>query len=459
MRHRYSILLFPLHVFLDFVCLNASFAGAYWLTFGTTLDIAQAPYRSLWIAFNVVWAVIVLIAQPYVFPRQLFKAGPLLLKLLMLTAAHAAVIALFWVLIQGYYFSRIQLLQTYSLFLLSGGLFRIGGLLFLQEYRARGYNRRRYIVVGYGKLAQTIHDFYDVHPEMGFHFQGYFDWKSPANETAIRGDYNDVANFIRREGIDCVYCCMPYVDNTQLKTIVDGAEQMDYQVKLLVDFRGFLTKGASVEYHGFLPVLNLSTQELADFRVAFLKRSFDILFSLTALIAGLPFFVIIALVTRFTSAGPVFYVQERIGYRGKPFMIYKFRSMHTNAEIAGPSLSQGAIDNRITPWGRFMRQTRIDEIPQFLNVLLGHMSVVGPRPERQYFIDKITEVAPEYRDLLKVKPGITSLGQIRFGYAANVSEMVERLHFDLQYPERRSFLLDLWIIAQTLRVMVQGRGR
>ncbi|HEX9956670.1 MAG TPA: sugar transferase, partial [Fibrella sp.] len=108
---------------------------------------------------------------------------------------------------------------------------------------------------------------------------------------------------------------------------------------------------------------------------------------------------------------------------------------------------------------RFMRQTRIDEIPQFFNVLLGHMSVVGPRPERQYFIDKITEIAPEYTDLLKVKPGITSIGQIRFGYAANVDEMVERLRFDLLYPHRRSFLLDLWIIAQTLRVMVQGRGR
>lgn len=459
MRHRYSILLFPLHVFFDFVCLNASFAGAYWLRFDTFDAIAQPPYQSLWIAFNVCWAAIVAITQPYVFPRQLFKAGPLLSKLLYLTVLHAAVISLFWMFVQGTSFSRGQLLYTYLLFLMTGGLFRVGGLLFLQEYRARGYNSRRFIVVGYGKLAETITRFYDVHPEMGFRFQGYFDWPTPDKECQLTGSYTDIVAYVRREKIDCVYCCLPYIDNTQLKQLVDQSELLDIQVKLLVDFRGFLTKGASVEYHDFLPVLNLSTQELDNFRVAFFKRSFDIGFSLAVLILGSPIFGLMALITRFTSRGPVLYAQERIGHRGRPFTIYKFRSMYVDAEKMGPSLSKGLLDNRITPWGRFMRQTRLDELPQFVNVLRGDMSVVGPRPERQYFIDQITEIAPEYTNLLKVKPGITSLGQIRFGYAASVDEMVQRLRYDLLYPERRSLMLDLWIILQTLRVMVQGRGR
>ncbi|MEZ0609321.1 sugar transferase [Fibrella sp. WM1] len=459
MRHRYSILLFPLHVFFDFACLNASFVGAYWLKFGTIDAIAQPPYQWLWIAFNVCWAVIVAITQPYIFPRQLFKAGPLLGKLLYLVVLHAAVISLFWVFVQGVYFSRGQLVYTYLLFLLSGGVFRLGGLLFLQEYRARGYNNRRFIVVGYGKLAHTITRFYEVHPEMGFRFQGYFDWYTGDNEAQLTGSYNDIVDFVKREQIDCVYCCLPYVDNTQLKHLVDKSEILDIQVKLLVDFRGFLTKGASVEYHDFLPVLNLSTQEIDNFRVAFFKRCFDVSFSLLVLLLGSPFFLLVAAITRFSSRGPIFYAQERVGHRGHPFMIYKFRSMYVDAEKAGPSLSQGSADNRITPWGRFMRQTRIDELPQFFNVLRGDMSVVGPRPERQYFIDKITEIAPEYTNLLKVKPGITSIGQVRFGYAASVDEMVQRLRFDLLYPERRSLLLDLWIIAQTLRVMVQGRGR
>ncbi|NID11649.1 sugar transferase [Fibrella aestuarina] len=459
MRHRYSILLFPLHVFFDFVCLNASFAGAYWLRFGEIDGATKGSYQSLWIASNVVWALIILVTRPYIFPRQLFKAIPLLKKLIYLTTLHAAIIALFWFFVQEANFSRGQLAYTYVLFILSGGLFRLGGLLFLQGYRARGYNNRRFIVVGYGKLAQTITDFYKVHPEMGFKFQGYFDWPTEQNKGELTGSYTDLTDFVRREKIDCVYCCLPYVDNTQLKGIVDLSEFLDFQVKLLVDFRGFLTKGASIEYHDFLPVLNLSSQELDDFRIAILKRSFDVAFSTGVLLIGSPIFILVALITKFTSSGPVFYLQERIGHKGKPFMIYKFRSMYVDAEKAGPSLSMGHVDNRITPWGRFMRQTRIDEIPQFLNVLLGHMSVVGPRPERQYFIDKIIEIAPEYSDLLKVKPGITSIGQIRFGYAASVDEMVERLQFDLIYPKRRSLSLDLWIIAQTLRVMAQGRGR
>ncbi|GAB3709761.1 hypothetical protein GCM10027592_46180 [Spirosoma flavus] len=294
---------------------------------------------------------------------------------------------------------------------------------------------------------------------MGFRFYGYFDQNNPENSDKLTGGYDDLLAYVRSAGIDCVYCCMPYIDNSRLKSIVDNAEDVDYQVKLLVDFRGFLAKGASMEYHDFLPVMNLSSQMLADFRVNTLKRSFDILFSLLSLGLGLPLFVIMALITRLTSKGPIFYAQERIGRHGKPFNIYKFRSMYVNAEQSGPVLSGGLLDSRITPWGRFMRKTRLDEIPQFYNVLVGDMSVVGPRPERQFFIDQIVEIAPEYRSLLKVKPGITSIGQIKFGYAASIDEMVQRLRYDLLYPERRSFLFDMWIIAQTLRVMAQGRGK
>ncbi|RZM21616.1 MAG: hypothetical protein EOO88_32360, partial [Pedobacter sp.] len=211
MRHRYSVLLFPLHVFFDFVCLNASFVGAYWLKFGEMDGVARLPYQSLWIAFNVVWATIILLTRPYIFPRQLFKAIPLLKKLIYLTALHAAVIALFWLFVRGVYFSRGQLAYTYILFLLTGGLFRLGGLLFLQEYRARGYNNRRFIVVGYGKLAKTITDFYKVHPEMGFRFHGYFDQPSSENVDLLKGSYDDLSAYIKQEEIDCVYCCMPYL--------------------------------------------------------------------------------------------------------------------------------------------------------------------------------------------------------------------------------------------------------
>ncbi|UFH54905.1 sugar transferase [Spirosoma sp. KNUC1025] len=459
MRHRYSILFFPLHVIVDFISLNTAFVGAFWLKFQRLDGVASSPYSSFWLLFNLIWLIEILLFKPYTFPRQLFKADHLLKKLLTLTAVHIAVIAIYWVAIRGYYYSREHVLITYTLFLGLGSMFRLGGLVFLREYRARGYNNRRYAIAGYGKLAASIYSFYEAHPEMGFRFCGYFDDPTVENKTQLTGTYSEFLDYAQRESIDCVYCCLTYMDNDRLKTIVDNAEAGNYQVKILVDFRGFLARGASVEYHDFLPVLNLSPGILNDFRVNVLKRSFDVLFSVTALGVGMPIFLLLATITRLTSRGPTFYAQERIGRGGRPFKIYKFRSMYVDAEKSGPVLSGGLLDSRITPWGRFMRQTRLDEIPQFYNVLIGDMSVVGPRPERQYFIDQIVQIAPEYRSLLEVKPGITSIGQIKYGYAASVEEMVQRLRYDLIYPKRRSFIFDMWIIAQTLRVMAQGRGK
>ncbi|AKD53620.1 sugar transferase [Spirosoma radiotolerans] len=459
MRHRYSILFFPLHVIVDFLSLNVAFVGAYWLKFQQVEHVTQPPYAAFWALFNMIWLLEILIIKPYTFPRQLFKVYHLIKKLLILMAIHIAIISIYWVAVKGYYYSREHLLYTYILFTGMALAFRVGSLVFLREYRARGYNNRRYIIVGYGKLAVSIQNFYNAHPEMGFRFYGYFDQPSAENGGLLKGSYDDLSAYIKQEDIDCVYCCMPYIDNRYLKIIAENAEAADYQVKLLVDFRGFLARGASVEYHDFLPVLNLSSQMLADFQVNTLKRSFDLLFSIAALGLGMPLFIVLATITKFTSAGPIFYAQERIGRGGKPFKIYKFRSMYVDSEKSGPVLSGGLLDNRITPWGRFMRSTRLDEVPQFYNVLIGDMSVVGPRPERQHFIDQIVEIAPEYRSLLKVKPGITSIGQIKYGYASNIDEMVQRLRYDLLYPKRRSFLFDMWIIAQTLRVMAQGRGK
>jgi lipopolysaccharide/colanic/teichoic acid biosynthesis glycosyltransferase len=168
--------------------------------------------------------------------------------------------------------------------------------------------------------------------------------------------------------------------------------------------------------------------------------------------------LLVAAFIRLSSPGPVFYRQERIGFKGKPFNIIKFRTMRQDAEQHGPRLSSAA-DPRITPIGRLLRKTRLDELPQFFNVLNGEMSVVGPRPERQFFIDQIMVRAPYYRRLHRVKPGITSWGQVKFGYAENVDEMVERLRYDMLYLENMSIGLDIRIMIYTVLIMVQGRGK
>lgn len=190
----------------------------------------------------------------------------------------------------------------------------------------------------------------------------------------------------------------------------------------------------------------------------FLKRVFDIVFSILVIATGIPIYAILALITKITSPGPVFYKQERIGKDQKPFYIYKFRSMRVDAEQAGPQLASDD-DPRITKWGKFMRKTHLDELPQFWNVLKGDMAIVGPRPERRHFIDEIKERKPEYMQLFRLKPGITSIGQVSYGYAENVSQMCERVNYDLNYLDTMSLKTDLDIILQTVKVMAQGKGK
>ncbi len=271
------------------------------------------------------------------------------------------------------------------------------------------------------------------------------------------GDLSQLEEIIDRHSIEEVIVAVDSSEHHLLENILTRLCYRPVVVKVLPDYYDIISGSVKTSNVYDAVFINIHPDLMPDWQRV-MKRTLDIILSATALIALLPFLLFTAIMVKLSSKGSIFYKQERIGIFGRPFYIYKFRSMFMEAEQAGPALSS-KMDPRITPWGRFMRKWRIDELPQFFNIIKGEMSLVGPRPERKHYIDIISADHPHYKYLHKVKPGLTSWGMVQFGYAENVGEMVERMKYDLLYIENCSLALDVKIILYTFMVIFQGRGK
>ncbi|AHM61792.1 exopolysaccharide biosynthesis polyprenyl glycosylphosphotransferase [Flammeovirgaceae bacterium 311] len=453
--HRYSRFLNSFQILGDLAVLNLAFILAYFLKFGNSDFLDSHLYGELYYFFNISWLVLTALYKPFQIART-EVLSKVLRRQFSLIIIHLLVITAFLFIGKKIDYSREHLILTFALLVLIDfgwkGLFFYG----LQSYRSYGYNTRNVVVMGYGDLAEELKKHFDEHPEYGYKLLGFFD--NNRSGQSILGKMDDLKNYALQNEIDEIYCCLPYVRYTKVKELLDFADANIIKVKLIADFRGFSQKGFKLERYDNIPVLNITAIPLDEVKNRVLKRAFDVAFSLGVLAVISPFLLMVALIIKLTSRGPIFFVQERIGKDGQPFNIYKFRSMRIDAEKFGPALSS-TNDPRITCWGRFMRKTRIDELPQFFNVLKGDMAIVGPRPERQYWINQIIETSPHYKRLLRVKPGITSLGQVKFGYAENVGEMLKRLRYDLLYIDNASLALDIRVMILTAMVMIQGKGK
>jgi putative colanic acid biosysnthesis UDP-glucose lipid carrier transferase len=455
MKHRFSKYL-PVLTFLgDLLVLNGLFTL---LNFKGHL-IVQTYDRSWWfflLVLNISWLLITLLSNPY----RVHRVYPLS-KIIGSTCY--AVLQHFLITLTMIYLLDFALIHkwgpliVHAIFLVIVLTWRLALYSFLSFYRSKGYNFRNVAIIGFGAIAKHIEVFFKLHPEYGYNFIGYFDDK--ATNRQILGNIKDAKEAIvgNKHEIDEVYCCLPYVRYGQIKKIIDLCEDRPIKVKLITDFRAFSFKTLELERYDHIPVLNVSSIPLDDRKNQVAKRMFDTVFSLFLIVFVFTWlFPIVALLIKLDSKGPIFFKQKRTGKDNSDFLCLKFRTMYVNEDADSKQATKK--DCRITPLGAFLRKTSIDELPQFLNVLQGSMSVVGPRPHMLKHTEEYSRLIQKFMARHHVKPGITGLAQSKGyrGETRNLIEMKNRVTLDRFYVQNWSFFLDVKIIIATIVSLVKG---
>lgn len=356
------------------------------------------------------------------------------------------------------YSNLLQILVIYIIFF---SITFIGRLIVInnqiKHFKSRDWKYTAVIVGNSKKAHDLANKMLDSKAVISHSIEGFFKIDGEVDYQQDAMELDELAHFCREKKIDQIILAPEKSDEENILSLVYRLFPIGIPIKLSPDTMNFMTSSIKLsDIYGF-PLVDLTYSSMSECEKN-IKRTIDVIVSILTLVILSPLFILLACRVKTDSNGPVFYRQERIGLKERPFQIIKFRTMRTDAETDGPQLSSDD-DPRVTKSGKIMRKYRLDELPQFWNVLKGDMSIVGPRPERKFFINKIIERAPYYTLLYQTRPGITSWGMVKYGYASKIEEMIERSKFDLLYISNMSILVDFKIMLYTILTILEGRGK
>ena len=453
----YSRYFWVIHFLGDIVLLNFSFFFTYYLKFESF--IFSDNYRYLIIIFNAVWILVVLMLNLYQLKR-IRRLDRILFNLFKAFVFNAFIISGILFSLKRPDFSREHLYATYILLFVLIVIWRYFMLKIIMIYRKSGYNYSRVVIIGGGEVAMQLYYYFNSDDVLGVRLLGVFSdskLKFNLNANIYQGDIKDSKDFILANSIDEIFYTMPLTNTRKIKDFIDFCDKKMIRFKVVPDFRGFLFKRVNIDFFDDVPVITIREEPLTDFINRVVKRLFDILFSLFVIIFILSWlFPLLAFLIKITSKGPILFKQKRTGIDNKDFFCYKFRSMALNK--AADNMQATKNDMRITSVGKFLRRTSLDEFPQFFNVLVGDMSIVGPRPHMLKHTEEYSALIEKYMVRQLVKPGITGAAQVRGfrGETKELQEMEGRVRLDVWYIENWSLFLDINIIFQTVWKGLKG---
>tara|TARA_Y100001935_G_C17311812_1_gene517337 strand:+ start:6529 stop:7893 length:1365 start_codon:yes stop_codon:yes gene_type:complete len=454
---------------MDYLIVLASWFGFHLFfteTINTQLRHVELDFVTAGVLLSIYWVVIFVIGGLY---KRLYLVSRLdeFFKVLKSTVLGALILYFAWDFTSDESFSANRQIIVYYwviVFVISA-LNRFIIRTIQRVYAQHGKGLHRTIIIGTGKNAKVAHDDLIRNKTLGMEVLGYIqvngkavDPDSGISEVDVIGHLDDISSIIEERKIQDVLVAVEPSRRKDLVSVISKVDHPDITLKLLPDFYQLVSGLNKTNQIFGMPLIEISPEPMPLWEMG-VKRMLDIVVSLIVLILGLPFIAILALIIKLDSSGPIIYKQTRVGKNGKPFTMYKLRTMYEDAESkTGPMWAQ-ENDPRITRVGYWLRKLRLDEIPQLVNVLKGSMSLVGPRPERPHFVDQFKHQIPLYTRRLRVRPGITGWAQVKWKYDSSLDDVKEKTKYDLFYVENISLTMDLKILIITILTVIKGKGQ